>query len=459
MLIKKMGRFLSFESVDLKMVLVTAFISYLLQINAIISGEPLYLIAFYTLLPWIPLLAFEGVWKIQNYAAVAFLGLFTILQLGHFGEHFIQVLQIDLWNGTVSCPPPLDNFENVSRAISNGLRDSQLDPTMYSVEQIIKSGPDGLPVLGLDGQPLIGPAACAVFGQLDLEIVHLVWELIGLFGTAGCLYFFSRNFFLWIAFACLCWHALEHLTITYFYYFDQEAIWSGYRQLWATYPDTGNSFIAHPIGKEPAMLNFYEAGGRFGLMAKYGMFEQLTGFTGMPGRAQLHMGYNLAITIPTVLGFLKEATVIRNKYLEQSFSKLSSKELSNLSLKVKNVKYKKGERVFSQGDTADRCFVITKGKADVILEQKKSSELYIATLGAGQIFGEIGLLDEKAKQRSATIVAKTALECLVIDKGTFADLMDSETGEFRSDDTKKELLKLANIRLDDIDKQGYLDGN
>ena len=60
-----MGRFLSFESVDLKMVLVTAFISYLLQINAIISGEPLYLIAFYTLLPWIPLLAFEGVWKIR----------------------------------------------------------------------------------------------------------------------------------------------------------------------------------------------------------------------------------------------------------------------------------------------------------------------------------------------------------------------------------------------------------
>ena len=146
MFIKKMGRFLSFESVDLKMVLITAFISYLLQINAIISGEPLYLIALYTLIPWIPLLALEGVWKIQNYAAVAFLGLFTILQLGHFAEHFIQVLQIDLWDGTVACPPPLDNFENVSRAISNGLRDNQLDPTMYSVEQIIKPGPDGLSV-------------------------------------------------------------------------------------------------------------------------------------------------------------------------------------------------------------------------------------------------------------------------------------------------------------------------
>lgn len=453
MLIKKMGRFLSFESVDLKVVLITAFISYLLQINAIVSGEPLYLIAFVTLLPWIPLLAFEGVWKIQNYAAVAFLGLFTILQLGHFGEHFIQVLQIDLWNGTVSCPPPLDNFENVSRAISNGLRDSQLNPTMYSVEQIIKPGPDGFPVLGLDGKPLIGPAACAVFGQLDLEIVHLVWELIGLFGTAACLYFFSRNIFLWIAFACLCWHALEHLTITYFYYFDQEEIWSGFRQLWSTYPISGNSYVAYPSGKEATMLNFYEAGGKFGLMAKHGMFEQLTGFTGMPGRAQLHMGYNLAITVPTVLGFLTEARVIRNTYLEKSFSKLSSKELSNLSLKVKKIRFKKGERVFTQGDISDRCFVIAKGTADVLLEQKDNTKIFIATLTSGQIFGEIGLLDTNTKQRTATVIAKTNLDCLEIDKETFADLMDSETGDFRSDDTKKELLKLANVRLEDIDKQ------
>ena len=122
----------------------------------------------------------------------------------------------------------------------------------------------------------MGSAACAVFGQLDLEIVHLIWELIGLFGTAICLYYFHKNIFLWIAFAALCWHALEHLTITYFYYFEQEKLWEGFKQLWATYPVAGNVYVAHPVGKEEAMLNFYQAGGKFGLMAKHGMFEQLT---------------------------------------------------------------------------------------------------------------------------------------------------------------------------------------
>ena len=72
-------------------------------------------------------------------------------------------------------------------------------------------------------------------------------------------------------------------TITYFYYFEQEKLWEGFKQLWATYPVAGNVYVAHPVGKEEADLNFYQAGGKFGLMAKHGMFEQLTGFQGMPG--------------------------------------------------------------------------------------------------------------------------------------------------------------------------------
>ena len=48
------------------------------------------------------------------------------------------------------------------------------------------------------------------------------------------------------------------------------------------------------------MLNFYGQG-KFGLMARHGMFEQLTGVD-FAAAAHLHMGYNLVITVPTVLG-------------------------------------------------------------------------------------------------------------------------------------------------------------
>ena len=448
----QMGRFLSFESVDVRTVAITAVISYLLQINAIVSGEPVYIIALYTLLPWIPIALYEGVWKVQNYAAVAFLGLFTILQIGHFAEHLIQVFQIDLMNGTVACPPPTDNLQNFGRAVTNGLRESGLEPTFYSVEKIIKPGPDGLPIVGSDGMPLSGAAACAVFGQLDLEIVHLIWELIGLFGTAACLYFFHKNIFLWIAFAALCWHALEHLTITYFYYFEQEKLWEGFKQLWATYPIAGNSFVAEPVGKEPAMLNFYEAGGKFGLMARHGMFEQLTGFEGMPGRAHLHMGYNLTITVPTVIGFLYELRTIKNKYLEMVFNKLSNEELSRLSLGVTPKSFKAGEDVIKQGETATFCYVITRGSADIFLNKGDKDESLVATLVEGDLFGEIGLLDKYTSKRTATVTAAKSLSCLEIDATTFADLVDSETGDYRSEATSSNIKQLVAARLSQLTK-------
>ena len=104
---KIISRFFSFEAISVRTVALTALISYVLQINAIISGEPLYLIALYTLLPWLPIAFYEGIWKVKNYAAVAFLGLFTVMQIGHFAEHLVQVIQIDLANGTVACPPPV----------------------------------------------------------------------------------------------------------------------------------------------------------------------------------------------------------------------------------------------------------------------------------------------------------------------------------------------------------------
>ena len=96
-------------------------------------------------------------------------------------------------NGTVACPPPVDNFQNYSNAVNLGLRNSSLEPTFYSVDAIAKADSKGLPLLSQNGEYLVGPAACAIFGQLDLEIVHLVWELIGYFGTALVLYYFANN--------------------------------------------------------------------------------------------------------------------------------------------------------------------------------------------------------------------------------------------------------------------------
>src|SRR2546430_16957939 len=82
------------QRLPIRVVIITALISYLLQIGAIIQGYPLYGIVAVTLVPWVLVLAFEYVWKYEHYGFYPFLLAFVLLQLGHVCEHTGQVLQL-----------------------------------------------------------------------------------------------------------------------------------------------------------------------------------------------------------------------------------------------------------------------------------------------------------------------------------------------------------------------------
>ncbi|KQM81468.1 MFS transporter [Agromyces sp. Leaf222] len=62
-----------------------------------------------------------------------------------------------------------------------------------------------------------------------------------------------------------------------------------------------------------------------------------------------------------------------------------------------------GAVVFRQGDAGDRYYVVESGEADVLGDGR-----VVATLGAGEGFGEIALL--RRTRRTATVAARTALE-------------------------------------------------
>ena len=103
-----------------------------------------------------------------------------------------------------------------------------------------------------------------------------------------------------------------------------------------------------------------------------------------------------------------------------------------------------------QGEIATFCYVITKGTADVLLNKGKDNEALIATLGEGDLFGEIGLLDDKTKTRTATVTASKKLKCLEIDAKTFADLIDEKTGDYRSETTSANIKQLVALRLSQL---------
>ena len=75
-----------------------------------------------------------------------------------------------------------------------------------------------------------------------------------------------------------------------------------------------------------------------------------------------------------------------------------------------------GELIFSEGDKADYIYFIYSGKVSVYIEQfTKTVEL--CELESGQLFGEIGIINES--NRSASVMAIEDCELLGIDTETF----------------------------------------
>ena len=78
-----------------------------------------------------------------------------------------------------------------------------------------------------------------------------------------------------------------------------------------------------------------------------------------------------------------------------------------------------GERIFAEGDPSDVAYIITAGAVE-ILKDASSGEVLLAVLREGDIFGEMGLIDEAP--RSATARAALPVVATAIRREEFIEL-------------------------------------
>ncbi|MGI8595628.1 MAG: hypothetical protein ACR2ML_14950 [Solirubrobacteraceae bacterium] len=201
---------LRLERVPVRVAVISGAASLTLFVVLLAQGHALWVPVLFALLPWMPLLAVEAIWKYEHYGLWSIFGVITLLQIGHMGEHTTQVTQLLLNDGAL--------------ANSHG-----------------------------------------VFGQLDFETVHFVWDSLIWLSLGVLLYRFSRgNRWLWVAFAASSLHQVEHFYLFWLYNEDR--------------------FL-------------YIHGGWAGIMGSGGLI-------GSPlDRPYLHFTYNLLVTVPMALAF------------------------------------------------------------------------------------------------------------------------------------------------------------
>jgi CRP/FNR family transcriptional regulator, cyclic AMP receptor protein len=99
-------------------------------------------------------------------------------------------------------------------------------------------------------------------------------------------------------------------------------------------------------------------------------------------------------------------------------------DLSHLALQggLQMRQFSAGECVIRQGSEAEHFYVITSGRARVLIDDDYGAQTEVAELVAGHFFGEVGLLDNGP--RTATVEAVDDLEVLVMNKDSFLHLVE-----------------------------------
>jgi CRP/FNR family transcriptional regulator, cyclic AMP receptor protein len=124
------------------------------------------------------------------------------------------------------------------------------------------------------------------------------------------------------------------------------------------------------------------------------------------------------------------------------FSTSSTKDLRMIRRALEEVTVPAGRMLTEQGTIGREFFLIVEGQASVKRNNRK-----VATLGPGQYFGELALLDRRP--RSASVISDTELILLVLGQRQFNAVLDAIPA------LSRKLLAAMATRLRESDDKAY----
>lgn len=111
------------------------------------------------------------------------------------------------------------------------------------------------------------------------------------------------------------------------------------------------------------------------------------------------------------------------------FGGLSDDMLAKVAGLCQPQSYRAGSAIIERGDPPDNFYLVRAGTVKILTAPENQPERFVEatviTLGRGQSFGEMGLIDNGT--RSATVKAATGTDVYVINCKQFRDLCEADT--------------------------------
>lgn len=110
------------------------------------------------------------------------------------------------------------------------------------------------------------------------------------------------------------------------------------------------------------------------------------------------------------------------QWLSRTFPDLPTHVLARLLRRVGQARFRPGDVVVAEGDPTDVFYVVAGGEAEVS-QTVEGVEVYLRTLRAGEVFGEIGLM--LGSPRTATVRAVSVLDVVSLGREDFWGVLGS----------------------------------
>ena len=122
--------------------------------------------------------------------------------------------------------------------------------------------------------------------------------------------------------------------------------------------------------------------------------------------------------VPSMLGERPVLSLLQNIPMFAGLPRTQLAQIASVALRRKVLRH---ATIVRAGDVTDSLFVIVSGSAKALNRDTECNEVILTILGAGECFGEMGLID--GSPRSADVVANEGCQLLSIAKGEFTRIL------------------------------------
>ena len=107
-------------------------------------------------------------------------------------------------------------------------------------------------------------------------------------------------------------------------------------------------------------------------------------------------------------------------FYESFVRSIEDREILRFQDTFYHIVYEPGEMCMTHGEKGTTAILIESGEVEVLID-KDEQIIPIATIGKGNLIGEVGLVTNE--RRTASIMAKTPTSCIAFDRENFLEIM------------------------------------